>query len=157
LNRTHRTLHIIRQLDRLSLSTADADEEPSVESPASLIKATFDEFHRAAPKLEASAQQLRGNAWRLDALGRAWQEQPLAYPLARRELQRLHNDFGRILQAVAALQEARAERLRRTAALYRQVDETVADGFTWIQDQLGIPLALPVRLAGQPTSGADAP
>jgi hypothetical protein len=123
----------------------------------SLIKATFDEFDRAAPKLEESAQHLRGNAWRLDALGRAWQDQPLAYPLARRECERLHNDFSRIIEAVAALQEARAERLRTTAALYRKVDETAAEGFTWIQDQLGVPLALPVRLGDQPSSGADAP
>lgn len=119
----------------------------------SLLKATFDEFDRAAPKLEESAQQLRGNAWRLDALGRAWQEQPHAFPLARRELERLHNDFGRILEAVAALQDARAARLRQAVALYRKADETAAEAFTWIQDQLGVPLALDVALDGPPRGG----
>lgn len=119
----------------------------------SLLKATFDEFDRAAPKLEESARQLRGNAWRLDALGRAWREQPNAFPLARRELERLHNDFGRILEAVAALQDARAARLRQAVALYRRADETAAEAFTWIQDQLGVPLALDVTLDGRSRGG----
>jgi hypothetical protein len=127
-------------------------EEPSV----SLLKATFDEFDRAAPKLEESAQHVRGNAWRLDALGRAWQDQPLAYPLARRELERLHNDYRRILEAVAALQDARAARLRQAVALYRRLDEEVAERFTWIQDQIGVPLALNVSLDGQAGTGGSA-